>query len=150
MDDMTIKHPTYLGDENEGPLIRACKTVFRWPNPEDLIVVIWHEGWNTKPNYWAALRDAILSRSNDFAVVVTFFGGSLSEFRTRPGGHLLPLLFRLLNMDPEHPAGCCSITDFCRLGKAPVNISIGHEVRLSRRANAILGLSPGANSNFSH
>jgi hypothetical protein len=141
VDDVSTKPPAYFGDDENGPLTKACNIVFKWAKPDNLIIVIWHEGWSTKPEYFTLLRDAVCAKTKPFQVLITFFGNNLLEYRERPGGHLLPLLFRLLNMDPEYPKGCCPITDFNQLGNAVVEIDPSdHEVRLSQKANEMLGL----------
>jgi hypothetical protein len=141
-DGQLMSPVTYIGAE--GPLEKACRQVFTWklPNEMPLIVVLWHEGWESQQSYWTTLENRMRNQSDVCLTLVTYFGHSIEEFRKKEGGRFLPLLFRLLGQDPDFPRGCCSITDFERIGSAPVIYDPvnDQETLLRNKVNQILGL----------
>lgn len=132
---------TYIGAE--GPLYAACEKTLGWQCSDKLIIVIWHEGWADKGNYWKDLAKAIAVSQGGTRTLITFFGDTMEDFQEKEGGHMLPLLFRLLGRDPNIRSGCCPITDFERLGRSLLPFDPNDpETALILRANKILGLNP--------
>lgn len=135
---------TYIGGkgEGEGPLVKACQQVFTWEGAGDLIVVIWHSDWKDDPEFWNKVAKTMAKAEPGTRTLITFFGESLDQMRSADGGDRLPLLFRLLGRVPFAREGCCRITDFERLGKAPVPFNPADaETALLLRSNQIMGLS---------
>jgi hypothetical protein len=114
--------PIYIAGKGnaDGPLIKACKQVFTWNKPQQLIVVIWHPEWKDDEEFWDAVAANLTDTKEGTRTLITFFGASIDEMRNGDGGDRLPLLFRLLGRDPDSRSGCCPITAFTRLGKAPI------------------------------
>lgn len=133
----------YIGAD--GPLRKACQQTFKWAGKGKVIVVIWHTGWKNAPRNWLHLArvmkcaEKVKTRPR---TLITFFGASIDEFIAQEGGDRLPLLFRLLGRDPASRDGCCPITNFARLGQAPIPFNSNDpETSLILRTNKLMGLS---------
>jgi len=129
-----------------GPLKRACQKVFQWNLEGDIVVVLWHKGWAETPRFWRHLECVMrcfIKKGHKARTLVAFFEHSIDFYREEQGGHLLPLLFRLLGRDPNSLHGCCRITDFSRLGGSLLEFDpIGDpETALILKGNRIMGLS---------
>jgi hypothetical protein len=135
--------PIYIAGKKNGPLVKACQQVFRWTEPNGLIVVIWHGDWKDNDEFWMELANTMSSAmvKKRTRTLITFFGASIDEMRSKDGGDRLPLLFRLLGRDPDSRDGCCPITDFKQLGQAPIVFDPNDpETALILESNKTMGL----------
>ena len=132
----------YIG--THGPLRKVCRQTFEWKGDSKVIVAIWHDGWVGSTHYWrrlARVMHCVEKKKLKVRTLITFFDSSIDAFREREGGDRLPLLFRLLGRDPDSRDGCCPITDFERLGNAPIPFDPDSpETALILESNKSLGL----------
>ncbi|MEM6915235.1 MAG: hypothetical protein AAF491_01620 [Verrucomicrobiota bacterium] len=125
----------------DGALVKTCQMVFRWTGDGKVIVVFWHGDWSDDEAFWIQVASVMKTARKGDRTLITFFSSSIDEMRKQKGGDRLPLLFRLLGRDPDSRRGCCQITDFQRLGNAPLLYDPeAHETKRILKSNQILGL----------
>jgi hypothetical protein len=140
----------YIG--TGGSLRRICRQHFEWKGDGKVIVVIWHPEWKGANGHWLKLA-RVMKRAEKarmrIRTLIAFFGASIDEFFDKDAGDRLPLLFRLLGRDPASRAGCCPITDFDRMGNAPIPFEPAKaETALILKANGIMGLCYNESKNI--